>query len=169
MNATATLGASAVWSALVATFSPAAIGGAIPGSSPVISTTSPLPGGTIGVAYSDQLTATGGTPPYLWDNSAGTPPAGLTLSHGTKGGTSAIGAAGFSAGAPGTTGVTESDWAAGYRKFLGNPPATNAGQGLFVKLFFHLGLPATWAATSGSTAPAVDIANAFPGVFPMIC
>jgi hypothetical protein len=123
----------------------------------------------VGVAYSDQLTATGGTPPYLWDNSSGTPPAGLILSRGTKGGTSAIARAGFSAGAAGTTGVTESDWAAGYRKFLGNPPASNAGQGLFVKMFYHLGLPADWASTSGTGAPAIDIANAFPGVFPTIC
>ncbi|MEQ1748675.1 MAG: putative Ig domain-containing protein, partial [Prosthecobacter sp.] len=41
-----------------------------------------LSDGTVGVAYSQPLTATGGTAPYVWDVSAGTLPAGLNLSPG---------------------------------------------------------------------------------------
>jgi hypothetical protein len=51
-----------------------------------ITTTSPLPGGTVGVPYSQLLQATGGTPPYTW--TATGVPAGLTLSsNGTLSGT----------------------------------------------------------------------------------
>ena len=46
----------------------------------VITTASPLPAGTIGAAYSQTLTASGGTPPYSWSVTSGTLPAGLTLS-----------------------------------------------------------------------------------------
>ncbi len=41
------------------------------------------PSGTIGVAYTDTLTAAGGTPPYTFSISAGTLPAGLTLNAST--------------------------------------------------------------------------------------
>jgi len=48
---------------------------------PVSITTSPaLPSGTVGTAYSQTLTATGGTPPYNWSLVAGSLPAGLSLS-----------------------------------------------------------------------------------------
>ncbi len=43
-----------------------------------------LPAGTVRVAYSVTLTATGGTSPYAWKLAAGTLPAGLAMS-GTKG------------------------------------------------------------------------------------
>ncbi len=43
-------------------------------------TTSSLPSGTIGTAYSSQLTASGGTGPFSWAITSGTLPAGLTLS-----------------------------------------------------------------------------------------
>ncbi len=46
---------------------------------PTITTTSPLPTSTVGVAYSTTLAATGGTPPLSWSVSAGVPPPGLTL------------------------------------------------------------------------------------------
>ncbi|MBE0568338.1 MAG: putative Ig domain-containing protein, partial [Deltaproteobacteria bacterium] len=48
---------------------------------PTISTAS-LPAGTVGTAYSQTLAATGGTTPYSWSVSAGTLPAGLSLSTG---------------------------------------------------------------------------------------
>ena len=42
-------------------------------------TTTSLPGGDVGVAYSQTLAASGGTPPYTWSLSAGNLPAGLGL------------------------------------------------------------------------------------------
>ncbi|HXI85223.1 MAG TPA: putative Ig domain-containing protein, partial [Verrucomicrobiae bacterium] len=47
-----------------------------------ITTVSPLPAAMVGVAYSGTFTATGGTTPYTWSISAGSLPAGLTLSSG---------------------------------------------------------------------------------------
>jgi Putative Ig domain len=44
--------------------------------------TSALPNATVGEAYSVQLAATGGTPPYTWTVPAGALPEGLTLSAG---------------------------------------------------------------------------------------
>jgi fibronectin-binding autotransporter adhesin len=51
--------------------------------SPTITTTSPLPGGTIGTAYATTLAATGGTPPYTWSVPPGTLPPGLNLNAST--------------------------------------------------------------------------------------
>jgi uncharacterized protein (TIGR03437 family) len=64
-----------------------------------ITTTSPLPSGTVGVAYSVNLAAAGGTAPYHWSVASGTLPAGLSLSAtGTILGTpTAVGAASFTA------------------------------------------------------------------------
>jgi hypothetical protein len=49
---------------------------------PSISTGITLPPGTVGAAYSLALTATGGTPPYVWTVPPGDLPDGLTLSSG---------------------------------------------------------------------------------------
>lgn len=54
----------------------------VPGS-PAVATTS-LSNGTVGVSYSESLSASGGTPPYSnWSVSSGTLPAGLTLNSST--------------------------------------------------------------------------------------
>jgi hypothetical protein len=58
-------------------------GGSTPPTPPAtlaITTTSPLTAGTVGTAYSITLAATGGTTPIKWTVSAGTLPAGLSLS-----------------------------------------------------------------------------------------
>ena len=47
-----------------------------------ITTTSPLPNGTQGVAYSQQLGATGGTGSYTWTTISGSWPTGISLSSG---------------------------------------------------------------------------------------
>jgi beta-glucanase (GH16 family) len=47
---------------------------------PVSVTTTSLPAGTAGSAYSKTLAATGGTSPYTWSVASGSLPAGLTLS-----------------------------------------------------------------------------------------
>jgi len=54
------------------------------------------PSGTVGTAYTDTLTATGGTTPYSWSVSAGTLPAGITLNAST----------GVLAGTPTATGTS---------------------------------------------------------------
>ena len=50
-------------------------------------TTSSLPAGTVGVAYSQTLNATGGVPPYTWSISSGSVPGGLGLAGSTISGT----------------------------------------------------------------------------------
>jgi hypothetical protein len=51
-----------------------------PGSPLLITTTSPLPAGSVGIGYSQDLQAAGGTPPYRWSIRSGGLPQGLTLS-----------------------------------------------------------------------------------------
>jgi len=51
--------------------------------SPVITSNSPLPGGSVGASYSQTLAVSGGTPPYTWSLTAGTLPAGLSLNSAT--------------------------------------------------------------------------------------
>jgi len=45
-----------------------------------ITTSSPLPGGTLGVQYAQQLASTGGTAPVTWSKTSGELPPGLSLS-----------------------------------------------------------------------------------------
>lgn len=47
--------------------------------SPTITTSTPLPSGTVNAAYILTLAATGGTTPYTWTNSIGRLPSGLSL------------------------------------------------------------------------------------------
>ena len=55
------------------TFTPA-------GAAPAITTSSPLPGGNVGAAYSQALAASGGTAPLVWSVLSGSVPAGCSLS-----------------------------------------------------------------------------------------
>jgi YVTN family beta-propeller protein len=50
------------------------------GVNTLVVTTTTLPNGTVGLAYSQPLQATGGNPPYVWTVSSGSLPAGLSLS-----------------------------------------------------------------------------------------
>jgi hypothetical protein len=50
---------------------------------PLSITTTSLPNGQVGVAYSATLTASGGTTPYTWSLTSGTLPAGLSLNTAT--------------------------------------------------------------------------------------
>ena len=66
-------------------------------SPPVLTiTTSSLPGGVVGVAYSQTLSAAGGQPPYSWSVVAGSLPAGLALAPST----------GILSGTPSATGTS---------------------------------------------------------------
>ena len=57
--------------------------GANPPPAALTTSTSSLPTGQTGVAYSAVLAATGGTPPYTWSLTSGTLPAGLMLNAST--------------------------------------------------------------------------------------
>jgi Putative Ig domain len=50
---------------------------------PTLAISATLPSGTVGTAYSNPMTASGGTPSYTWSITAGTLPAGLTLAPAT--------------------------------------------------------------------------------------
>ena len=54
----------------------------VAGSTVLIATSSPLPIGAVGVAYSQTLVASGGALPYIWSVTSGALPAGLALSSG---------------------------------------------------------------------------------------
>jgi len=60
------------------------------GPPPTITTTSTLPVGVVGVAYSQDLMATGGTPPYTWSVNSAYLPTGLSLSGSTISGTPSV-------------------------------------------------------------------------------
>jgi hypothetical protein len=51
-------------------------------AAPSITTSSPLPAGTVGTLYSQTLVASGGTSPLTWSVSSGTVPTGTSLSSG---------------------------------------------------------------------------------------
>lgn len=55
----------------------------VAGEPPDITTTNPLPTGTVGVAYSKTIQATDGSPPYLWSVVQGSLPLGLSLGTST--------------------------------------------------------------------------------------
>jgi len=62
----------------------------ITGLPPTITTTSTLPAGILGVAYSQNLMATGGTPPYTWSVNPAYLPTGLSLSGSIISGTPSV-------------------------------------------------------------------------------
>ena len=76
---------------------PSGGGGGGGGGTVTINTASPLPSGTSGTAYSQLLSASGGTPPYSWGVISGSLPPGLNLSSGgaISGTPSATGTANF--------------------------------------------------------------------------
>ncbi len=66
-----------------------------PAASSALTISASLPAGTVGTAYSNPMTASGGTPAYTWSISAGSLPPGLTLAATT----------GIISGTPSTTGT----------------------------------------------------------------
>ncbi len=136
----------------------------------VISSTSPLPAGTEGTAYSTQLAATGGTTPYTWSLSAGTLPTGTTLSS-----------AGLISGTPTATGifsftirVTDSLAATTTKPFTititcttlaitSTSPLSNGTVGQAYSFQFTASggkLPVTWSLASGTLPAGLTLSSA---------
>ena len=137
-------------------------------------TTSSLPAGTVGTAYSQALAAAGGTPPYTWSVSSGALPDGLVLSaNGTIGGTpSSPGTFGSSvqvtdsAGIKATNTVTIQIQSSPVQITTQSLPAYTAGASYTQTLTATGGSPPfTWSLGSGSLPPglALDPAGAING------
>lgn len=132
-------------------------------------TTATLPNGSLGVAYSQTLTATGGVPPYIWLVVSGTLPPGLTLSS-----------SGAITGLPTASGqysfgvqVTDSARTTASKQFQINvvsgltiTTATPLPEGLVGASYLQTltaaggAAPYSWAITSGALPPGLTLAGA---------
>ena len=134
---------------------------------PSITSTSPLPVGTIGVDYSHLLTATGGTAPYSWTISSGSMPAGLNLSEGggITGTPTTLGTSTFTARCSSPNGTsTTKDFSLTVDPLFpvittANPlPAGNAGTAYSQSLTASSGTaPYTWSVSSGSLPAGLNL------------
>jgi uncharacterized protein (TIGR03437 family) len=133
-------------------------------------TTTALPQGTVGVKYSQQLSAKGGTPPYKWSVASGALPAGLSLDAvtGLISGTPASTASG-----PVTFGLTDSASPPGSAQqaiqiTIVNPPAlaitTASLKGGFNGAAYQDQVAATggippykWAISGGALPPGLSL------------
>jgi len=136
-------------------------------SAPLAISTTSIPIGTTGTAYSTALTATGGTSPYTWSVTSGGLPAGLTLSSaGAISGTpTTSGSASFMAQVKDSasnvqTYTYSTSIAAGTTTPLSistaSLPAATAGTAYASTSLAATGgtSPYTWSVASGSTLPA---------------
>ena len=130
-SASATLATTGNWAMLLLTFRASTSGaGALSNTN-----TSPLPAGQVGVAYSDQLTATGGIAPFTWALTSGALPAGITLEPGGGGGSSGdftyVGANTGPQGGPNLSNFTSAYGTIGpigcYKFFFGALPSSWSG------------------------------------------
>lgn len=140
------LGASVIWGALIATFVPDPPTGAA--STITITNASPLPAGTVGTAYTNQMNATGGAAPYTWSVTAGALPAGLQLSPGGPTGNSDFQYIGVNTGPQGAPTLAQFN-------------ACKSALGPFgcYKFFFPT-VPSTWVGTLMD-----QISTSVPGIF----
>ncbi len=128
----------------------------------VITSTSPLPNGEVGVAYSQTLTATGGSGQYTWSVSAGTLPANLTLTPST----------GLISGSPTTAATanftilaTDTNQATATRAFaLTITPAAQLQTLTPNSSYQGLSLQVTIAATNSNFVQGTTVANFGPGI-----
>jgi Putative Ig domain len=133
----------------------------------LITTTSPLPAGTVGTAYSQNLEATGGTSPYTWSVASGPLPAGLTLSQGgTFSGTPAnAGTFGFTIQVRDGAGVTSSKafslTVLTALSITTTSPLPSAAVNVpySVQIEASTTDPLTWSVTSGNLPPGLTLSS----------
>lgn len=138
-------------------------------SSALAITTSGLPGGKAGSAYSASLAASGGTAPYSWSVSSGSLPAGLSIS-----GSQITGTPGSAGTANFTVQVTDAAGASASKAFslsispnipplaiaTGSLAAARAGVPYTQTLSATGGTPPySWSVTSGSLPPGLSISG----------
>ena len=129
-------------------------------------TTSSLPSGTQGTAYSNAIAATGGTPPYSWSITSGSLPAGFSLAASTgliSGTPTASGTFSFTASVSDTSSPVQSK-SVNLSLIVASPtlaitssslPSGTVGTSYSTTLAATGGTPAyTWSVASGSSLPA---------------
>jgi hypothetical protein len=139
---------------------------------PLTITTSSLPAGTVGAAYSQALAATGGTPPYTWQLTGGSLPGGVTLaSSGTISGMpTAAGSFTFqvtvrdSQQASATGSFTVTITAAAFAITTSSLPAGIVGTAYTASLAATGGtLPYTWSASGLPSGLSISAAGVISG------
>jgi len=134
-------------------------------TAPVVITTTSLPNGTAGTAYSSSVSATGGTSPYTWAVSAGALPAGLVLSSGggISGTPSAAGSSTFALKVTDSSGGTSSQTytvsiAPGLVIMTTSLPSGYVGNAYSATLAASGGTtPYTWSILSGLIPPGTSL------------
>jgi uncharacterized repeat protein (TIGR01451 family) len=145
---------------------PSAHSGAVtPNASPTL-TFGPPPAGQVGIPYSDQLTVSGGTAPYVWSISAGSLPPGLTLNPSTgllsgtptTGGTYPFTVKVTDASNQSDTRATTVVIAASPTLTFGPPPAGQVGVAYNDPLTVSGGTaPYVWSVSVGSLPPGLSL------------
>jgi hypothetical protein len=124
------------------------------------------PGGEAAVAYSDQLTVTGGTSPYAWSVNAGSLPAGITLNPSTgllSGTPTTAGSYSFTVAVTDSTSLTATEPVsltiiAGPSLSFPVPPAALISTPYSVTLTESGGTrPYTWSVTSGTLPAGISL------------
>ena len=136
----------------------------------VVTTTSPLPAGTVGTAYSTTLAATGGVTPYSWSIAGGQLPAGLALSTGgvVSGTPSAFGTFNFTAQVTDNVGTTATKafaitiQPAALLITTPSPLPTGTVGTAYSGTFNATGgvTPYTWSVTAGTLPPGLALSSA---------
>ncbi len=138
---------------------------------PLSVTTSSLPGGTVGQAYSHAVAAAGGKSPYSWSVSSGSLPPGLTLDPATgavSGTPTSAGSFGFTvqatdSGAPARTASKSLSISVAAQLAITTSalPDAAVGQAYSQTLAATGGTPPyTWSVASGSLPPGLSLSSA---------
>lgn len=126
----------------------------------------PPPAGEVGVVYSDQLTVSGGTSPFVWSVSAGALPAGITLDASTgllSGTPTTAGTASFAVRVVDALGLSATqpvnlEIAPRPTLVFPAPPAAQVGVAYSDTLVVTGGTaPFAWSVTSGTLPPGVTL------------